>query len=210
MNIKLGGYWLLALLPMAGWADEAGLTELLARIRQNGQTQFHYEETRTLELASSPWHGQGYMLSGADGSLVKLQLQPKRVIMAIADQRMYYWDPEQNQRHSAALGSAGPAGEQIAVFRSILQGRTKELQASYDFVPETHDKRWTLRMTPKPELNEQEAPAIEISGDEDDKQRRILIRQADGESTEYRMTKASGPQEQEHSISRLLSEAVGE
>lgn len=210
MSIKRSLYLLLALLPMAGLADEISLADLLAHIRQSGQAQFRYEETRTLELASSPWHGQGYMLSGADGSLIKLQLQPRRVIMAIADQRMVYWDPEQNQRHSAALGSAGPAGEQITMFRSILQGRAEELQASYDFVTEKQGKQWTLRMTPKPGSSDQAVSTVEISGDEDDKHRRILIRQADGESTEYQMFKASGAQEQEYSIQGLLLEAIGE
>ncbi|OAH99673.1 fatty acyl CoA synthetase [Methylomonas methanica] len=203
-------FFLLALLPISGLADEALLTELLARIRQTSQSQFRYEETRTLELATSPWHGQGYMLSGADGSLVKLQLKPTRLIMAIADQRMLYWDPQQNQRHSAALDSAGAAGEQIKVFRTILQGRTDELQTSYDIAAEKQGKQWTLRMTPKPELKADEIPAIEISGDDEDKQRRIIIKQADGESTEYRMQKATEAQQQEYSLQRLLLEASGE
>jgi hypothetical protein len=195
---------------MLGLADEAVLAELLARIRQNDQAQFRYEETRTLELASSPWHGEGYMLSAADGSLVKLQLQPSRVIMAIAEQRMYYWDRQQNQRHSAPLDSAGAAAGQITVFRSILQGRTEELQATYDFAGEKQGKQWILRMTPKPDLSDQDAPAIEISGDEEDKQRRIMIRQADGESTEYKMVKTAEARQQEYSIQRLLLEAMGE
>ncbi|WP_446811297.1 LolA family protein [Methylomonas sp. 2BW1-5-20] len=210
MSIKRSLLWCLALLPALGWADETLLSELLTRIRQNSQAQFRYEETRILELAASPWHGQGYMLSGADGSLVKLQLQPARVIMAIAEQRMYYWDPQQNQRHSAALDSAGPAGEQIKAFRSILQGRTDELQTSYDLAAEKQGKQWSLRMTPKPELNADLIPAIEISGDDEDKQRRILIKQADGESTEYRMQKATEAQQQEYSIRGLLREASGE
>jgi hypothetical protein len=210
MSVKFSGYLLLALLPTLGWADEALLTELLARIRQTGPTQFKYEETRVLELAASPWHGQGYMLSAADGSLVKLQLQPARVIMAISEQRMLYWDPQQNQRHSAALDAAGQAGEQIKVFRTILQGRTEELQTAYDIAAEKQGKQWTLRLTPKPEVNGDELPSIEISGDDKDEQRRILIKQPDGESTEYRMQKATEAQQQEYSIQRLLLEASGE
>lgn len=201
---------LLTLLPTSGSADDVLTTELLSRIQQTSQAQFKYEETRVLELAASPWHGQGIMLSGPDGSLVKLQLQPARVIMAIAEQRMLYWDPQQNQRHSAALDSAGPAGEQIAVFRSILQGRTEELQAKYALAAEKQGKQWRLRLTPKPERNADEIPAIEISGDDEDKQRRILIQQTDGESTEYRMQKASADQQQEYSIEGLLREASGE
>jgi hypothetical protein len=195
--------WLLAFLPMTGQADPTQPTDLLARIRQSGHAQFRYQETRQLELASTPWHGQGYMLSGADGSLVKLQLQPTRIIMAITQEHMYYWDPAQNQRHSAPLDYADPAAEQIKVFRSILQGQIEQLQANYDFSADNHSQHWTLRLTPKPEQADAEIPTIEISGDQDDQQRRISIRQADGESTEYRMLKTSEGLDPKYSLQSL-------
>jgi hypothetical protein len=201
---------LFALMPVAGLADEAGLADLLGRIRQSGPAEFRYEETRKLELASSLWQGQGYMLSGADGSLVKLQLLPKRVIMVIAEGRMYYWDPEQKQRHTAPLGHAGQASGQITVFRTILQGHAEELKPTYDFAPEKHGKRWTLRVTPKPGQSDEDGSSIEISGDENERKRQILIIQPDGESTEYRMEKTAEGQRLEYSIQRLLLEAAGE
>lgn len=201
---------LLALLPMTVFGDEIELQALLERIRQTGSAEFHYEEIRKLELASSPWQGQGYMLSGADGSLVKEQLQPTRVIMAIAEGRMHYWDPEQKQRHTAPLGQSGQAAELITVFIAILQGHAEELKSSYDFVPEQHGKRWTLRLVPKSELSNEDAPTIEISGDEDAHKRQVLIRQPDGESTEYRMVKTSEGQQLDNSIQRLLLEAIGD
>ncbi len=197
-------------MPFAGLADEAGLADLLGRIRQTGSAEFRYEETRKLELSSSPVQAQGYMLSGADGSLVKLQLLPKRVIMAIAEGRMVYWDTEQKQRHTVALGQAGQMAGQITVFRSILQGQAEELQQSYDFAPEKHGKLWVLRVSPKPGLSDEDAPSIEISGGEDGRKRQILIRQPDGESTEYRMEKTDEGQHLEYSIQRLLLEAGGE
>ncbi len=201
---------LLALLPMAGLAEEASLADLFVRIRQSGFAEFRYEETRKLELASSPWQAQGYMLSAADGRLIKLQLQPKRIIMAIAGERMYYWDPEQKQRHAAPLGQAGLAAGQITVFRSILQGHAEELQPTYDFAGEKHGKHWVLRVTPKPGQSDEDAPSIEISGDEDGRKQQVLIRQADGESTEYRFMKTSAGPELEYSIRRLLLEATGD
>jgi hypothetical protein len=199
----------LALLPLAGLADEAGLAEVLARIRQNGAAEFRYEETRTLELAASPVQAQGYILSGADGSLVKLQLQPKRVIMAIAAGRMLYWDAEQKQRHAASISQAGQAAGQIAVFRSILQGHAEELQPRYDFAAETHGPQWILRVSPKTGVGDEDAPSIEINGDEGDK-RRIFIRQPDGESTEYHIEKSAEGQRLGYSIPSLLREAEGE
>jgi len=201
---------LLALLPGAVLADEAGLDELLGRIRQNGTAEFRYDETRTLELAAAPVQAQGYMLSGADGSLVKLQLVPKRVIMAISQGRMLYWDPEQNQRHAAPLGHAGEAAAQIAVFRSILQGHAEELKPSYDLTQEKHGKRWVLRVSPKPGLGDEDAPSIEFAGEEGTAKRKVLIRQPDGESTEYRLEKTAEGKNLEFSIQRLLLEAAGE
>lgn len=201
---------LLALSPITVLGGEPELQALLARIRQNGSAEFHYEETRRLELASSPWQGEGYMLSGANGSLVKQQLQPTRIIMAIAEGRMYYWDPEQNQRHSAPLGQSGQAADLITVFIAILQGHADELKSSYDFTPEMHGKQWILRLTPKLDQNNENASTIEISGNEDESKRQILIRQPDGESTEYRMIKTSEGQKPENSIQRLLLEAIGD
>lgn len=196
--------------PMPVLADESRTAELLSRIRQTGPTQYSYQETRQLELTTVPWQGQGFMLTDSNGSLVKLQLQPTRIIMAIANDSMYYWDPGQHQRHNMPVGYGGPAAAQIVVFRSILQGRTEELQSSYDFTAEQHDKNWTLRLTPKVEHSDDETPVIEISGDDEDRKRRIIIRQTDGESTEYTIDKALPKQAEAYSIPQLLQEAIGE
>jgi hypothetical protein len=207
--MKRGIYALLLMLPLVAYADDAALSDLLARIRQNGAAEFHYQETRTLELATTPWQGQGLMLSSADGSLVKLQQQPNRVIMAIAGQKMYYWDAGQNQRHVAPLEQTGPAA-QILVFRTLLQGHGDELRADYDLSVDQHDQLWTLRMTPKPDKADDNAASIEISGDQDPSKRQLLIRQPDGDITEYRLEKTTEGQPAADSIQRLLLEAQGE
>jgi hypothetical protein len=149
------------------------------------------------------------MLSSADGSLVKLQQQPNRVIMAIAGQKMYYWDAGQNQRHVAPLEQTGPAA-QILVFRTLLQGHGDELRADYDLSVDQHDQLWTLRMTPKPDKADDNAASIEISGDQDPSKRQLLIRQPDGDITEYRLEKTTEGQPAADSIQRLLLEAQGE
>jgi len=203
-------WMLLALWPWAGLADEADIADLLMRVKQAGTAEFRYQETRVLELAASPWQGQGYMYSGADGSLVKLQLQPKRAIMAIVEGRqMVYFDPQEKQRHSAPVSQAGPAAAQITLFRAILQGHAEELKPAYDFAAKTQGKQWTLTLTPKPDPADEDAPTVEIAGGEDERMRRILIRQGDGESTEYRMVKTGEGSQLDASIQRLLLEAVG-
>ena len=204
-------WWLLLLLlPCMTSADPAPWSLLQDRFRQPGAAEFRYEETHTLELMAAPWHGQGYMLSAADGSLVKLQLAPQRVIMAISGGRMYYFDAEQRQRRSASLSYAGQAQEQIAAFRAILQGQVDELRALYDLSAIKHGENWKLRLAAKTKPSGSALESIEISGGTDERKRQILIRQADGESTEYRLEKTGEGQSLEFSVQRLLQEAAGE
>ena len=163
-----------------------------------------------MELLDAPVRAQGYMLIDAEGTLVKLQLQPSRIIMAIAGQSMFYWDGVQKQRHLASIDYGGPAAQQIKLFRAIFQGRVDELKAVYDFAAENRGKQWTLRLTPNSNQSGSDILSVEIAGDADDRQRKIVLRQVDGESTEYLINKTEGDQAAEYTISSLLREASGE
>jgi choline dehydrogenase-like flavoprotein len=207
---RIGLPFAMLALPLMAMADDKGLAELLGRIRQTGAAEFRYEETRTLELASSPVKATGYLLSSPDGSLVKLQLSPRRIIMAISGGQMLYYDQEQKQRHTASMDFAGQARQQITVFRALLQGRTEELKTVYDFSMERRDKRWKLGFKAKPGQAEEDAPSLEIEGDDNGHRRQMLIRQADGESSRYSIEKTGEGQPVEYSIQRLLLEAAGE
>ncbi len=210
MSSRVGRAIFVAILcaPTLVMGDDNDVKALFDRIGKPGAAEFRYQETRSMELMSAPQKSWGYMISGADGSLVKLQLSPQRVIMAIAGGRMIYYDPERDQRRSIPLSYAGPAQEQIKVFRAMLQGRIEELKAGYDLGVERKGPRWTLRLTPKPGQGG-EAPFIEVSGGGDPLKRRILLRQADGESIEYAMEKTGEGKRLEFSIQRLLLEALG-
>jgi len=201
---------LLMLVPIMSWAEDAVLADVLARIHEVGPSKYQYQETRQMELLDAPVQAQGYMLTDAEGTLIKLQIQPNRVIMAIAGQSMFYWDPAQNQRHSASLAYGGSAAQQITVFRSILQGRIEELQAAYDLAAESKEGQWTLRLTAKPDRTDSAASSVVISGDKQDKQRKIVLQQADGESTEYLIAKVADDQAQESTIGSLLREVTGD
>jgi len=201
---------LAALAPGYAMAAEADWGLLHQRLHQAGPAEFRYEETRSLELMAKPWHGQGYLLSGADGSLVKLQLSPQRVIMAISGPSMYYYDPGQGQRRSAALSYAGDAAEQISVFRAILQGRPEDLRARYELTAESHGETWRLRLSAKTKATGSAMESVEIAGGADPLRRQVSIRQADGETTDYRLEKTNEGQALEFSVQRLLQEAAGD
>ncbi len=202
--------WLGLFVSFAAWAEMPDPLQLLQYMRQNGSSQFAYTETRQLELAASPWLGQGYMLSDAEGSLVKLQLNPGRIVMAIAHDQMYYWDAQQQQRHAAPLTDANVSASQIKLFRAILQGDSEQLQSLYNLSSEQQGTHWILRLTPKSDHSGDEIPSFEISGDTDNQLRRIMIRQADGEYTEYRLRHTHTEQEPVFDLQSLLREAVGD
>ncbi|MGZ8244643.1 LolA-related protein [Methylomagnum sp.] len=200
---------LLAALSAAAWADPSA-TELLNRFRQAAPVEFRYQETRRLELLDQPWRGAGYLLSAPDGTLVKLQTAPERVVMAISGDRMYYYDAAHQQRQSAPLAYAGEMAEQIGTFRAIIQGRAEELAADYDIRAESKDQRWTLRLDGKTDAAEEPATRIEISGDETQGQRRIAIHPPTGEDTEYSLDKSREGAAVEAPLRQLVSEAAGE
>jgi hypothetical protein len=207
--------WLVAALlaPAAGHAgppDSPLLPEVLARLYQTEAVSFRYEETRTLELLAAPWRGWGYLFSSPDGTLVKLQLSPERVVMAITGERMLYHDAAHGQRQSAPLAFAGAMAGPVALFRSVLQGRGGELQAHYEVTAERRERQWRLRFAPKAPGPDAAGTRIEMSGADAGPERRIVIEQADGERTEYRLEKTEEGRHLEVSIQRLLLEAQGD
>ncbi|MCQ8104214.1 outer membrane lipoprotein carrier protein LolA [Methylomonas sp. SURF-2] len=205
-------FWAVLLLCLAlpCPADDGALSEVLGKLRQVGQASFQYHEIQTLELAASPWRASGIMLTDEAGSLVKLQLQPSRVIMAISGDSLYYWDAAQNRRHSMPIAYADETAAQILIFRGILLGRAEELTAGYDLAADVRNPDWSLHMQPKNAQAGDNTPTIDISGDADPDKRRILLRRADGETTEYRIEKVAAPHAENYSIPQLLREAGGE
>jgi hypothetical protein len=195
------------LIPISGICDDSKLDQVLGHFARDQQGVFNYQETRHLELVSTPWHGEGLMLTASDGSLVKLQLQPERIIMAISGDNLYYWHPAQNQRHNMPISFGEDAARQILIFRQILQGQLSSLQQQYDLTADSDGQHWTLQLRPKPST-EQLISAISISGNQ--QQRQIVIQQSDGESSEYRIEKADPQITAQYSISQLLQEASGE
>lgn len=193
--------------PAAALAEPPEIADRLARFRQTAAIEYRYEETRTLELLAAPWKGKGYLLSSPDGTLVKLQLSPERVVMAVSGERLYYH--AQEQRQSAPLDAVGSLARPIGALRALLQGCAEELKASYEIRTEISGKRDIVILTGKPQENGKPAPSLEVS-DETARRRRIVIRQPDGEKTVYLLEKAAEGKHLEPWIQRLRAEAAGD
>lgn len=199
------------LLPAAAvLAEPREAPELLARLRQTVPVEYRYEETRTLELMAAPWKGKGYLYSAPDGTLIKLQISPDRAIMAIAGERMIYYDDATDQRQSAPLAYAGPMAEQIRSFRAILQGRAPDLGAVYDIRAEVSGKAWKLKLSRKAPGEGAPIANIEMSGADEMRRQHILIEQADGENTRYTLEKSREGEVLAAPMRGLLAEAMGD
>jgi hypothetical protein len=201
---------LLVLMPCPGFATPPNPADPLEGFRQTQAIEFRYRETRHLELLAKPWQGAGYLFSTPDGKLIKLQLSPERVVMAISGDRMYYYDYLRGERHSAPLAQAGAMAQQVGIFRAILQGRSDELRAGYELRTESGNKNWTLRLIGKTPLDANSRPAFEISGGRNPARRVIAIRQPDGEKTDYVLEQAAVGKHLETWIEQLVQEARGD
>jgi hypothetical protein len=189
-------------------APDKNIAKILDHFRQTAAAGYQYQEVRALELVDAPWHGAGLLFSGADGTLIKLQLSPERIIMAITASRMYYYHAAQGQRYSAPLDFTAPMLAQIGTFRAILQGRADELYANYAVAVEQHGSRWKLHLAGKTPDNA--GLKLEVSGDDVKAQCKLLMQQADDEKTEYVIEPATARQLTGLSQARLLAEAAGE
>jgi hypothetical protein len=136
--------------------------------------------------------------------MVKLQLKPTRLIMVSTEDRLYYWDKDQNLRHNLSSADTGLTGATISLFRSLIQGKNDELEAIYNI---SKDREGRVFFSPRPGLNKKTIPEIEIFADESGQ--RVLIRHSDGESTEYHLVKTAEGAAVEKMIQALLDEAVG-
>jgi hypothetical protein len=162
-----------------------------------------------MELLTEPWKGSGYLFSTPDGTLVKLQIAPERLIMAIVGDSMYYYDSSSQRRQSAPLSYAGPMADQIMMFRAIIQGRSAELAPGYDIRAEARDAGWALTLNGKAQATGVTPARMEITGEENGRRRHIRIQQADGDETEYVMQQNRDGSILELPIRQLIAEATG-
>jgi hypothetical protein len=204
---RLRAFGLLALCGLPALVYSGGQPGGLEFLRQGAPMEFRYTETRRLELMAEPWKGSGYLYSTPEGTLVKLQTAPERLIMAIVDDAMIYYESASRRRQSAPLSYAGPMAEQIKAFRAIIQGRLSELETAYVIQSKARGSQWTLRLESKSPPPAGAPVQVEMSGEH--RKRRILLRQGDGDQTEYLLEQGRQGPSLELPIRQLISEAKG-
>lgn len=198
--------WLLAASCVNGVRAEDSLAALMQRMRSEQSVRIAYLETRTLALLDEPWRGSGYMYSLPPDTMLKEQLRPERLLMAISGEEMMYFDPGNEVRHQGVLDEDNPMSLNVAVFKALMTGDRQLLEKMYrvDFVAEP--ERWVLKLKAK------NAPdstfAIEISGLSGQQPQRIVVDQDDGDRNEFLLQKDAEGGEVETAARRLTRELL--
>ena len=65
------------------------LSALMQRMQSEVAVKINYQEIRTLELFDQAWQGSGHMYSTPDGIMLREQIQPKRLLMAVNKEELF-------------------------------------------------------------------------------------------------------------------------
>jgi hypothetical protein len=189
-------------------ADDS-LFALMQRMRSDTAVKISYQEIRTLELLDQPWQGSGIMYSTPAGVMLREQLQPKRLLMAINNNDLFYYDPGQHIRHQGTMAEDDPLTLQFAVFQALINADEALLRRLYQIDFLSKAQRWLMTLTSKQTGS---AFSIVVSGPLLQKVDTIVIRQADGDLSEFMLTsdKNMSGEDVLHTVTQLYTELIGE
>lgn len=191
------------LLAHATWADPPAIYQ---RLRLDQTSQFRYLESRSLALLDQPWLGSGYLLAAPDGTLIKLQLSPHRVIMAATARELLYFDSHSGERRRLALPARHPQVAAIGLLQDLLSGRWQRIETQYQAQLQESTGGWRLTLTPTAVTD---APFAKITLEGDDRRRILTLEEADGDRSRTEMELDQRGATLQYTIARLLREAGG-
>lgn len=93
---------------------------MMQRMKSDTAVRIAYTETRTLELMETSWQGSGYLYSLPPDRMLKAQLAPQRLLMAVEGGRMFYFDPVQGVRRQGEMDADHPLTLNLAVIKALL------------------------------------------------------------------------------------------
>lgn len=181
----------------------------MARMAPQGPVAFRYWEERTMELLSEPWHGVGVLYAKPPDQLVKLQIEPARIIMSVNGDRMSYYDARRGLRHSASLSSDIGTSSFIVTMQALMNGDLAQLQEKYAIQFHGMPDSWRVELVPKLNPSAMQPERVYMTGPNDGLVRRIEMQQADGERTVLTLKRAGRNAGLSRVIELLIEEAEG-
>ena len=188
--------------------SEDSLSSLMQAMKSDQATRIAYKETKTLELMDQPWEGSGFMYSLPPDLMVKEQLLPKRVLMGIKGDKMFYFDQKNNFRHQGELDKNDLMSLNVAVFKALINADEVLLRSMYQVDFSSTAKVWTMNLTPK--NNQELGFSTLVSGATYQQIDKISMKQADGDSSEFILKKDASGERVKNIAIRLYQELQGE
>ncbi len=184
--MRIFRYLVLLLVVNVSVADEA-LSLLMDTLKSDVAIKMAYQETRTLELMDEPWHGSGYLYSLPPNIMIREQLQPKRLLMGVIANNLYYFDPESNTRYEDAFDDESPKTLSIAVFKALVNADKILLHRLYtvDFV--NSEQTWAMNL--KPKQDKDSTLRIIVSGLANQQANKFQVTQEQGETSTFNLQK---------------------
>ncbi len=175
-------YFFLSALLLVSFASHGrdSLSAVLKRMHTESAVKLAYHEQKELELMEQPWRGEGFLYSQpAAGIMIKQQLKPEAILMAVVDRQLYYFDQVHQIRHRGVLDDSNPFSLNIAVFKALMSQDMILLEQFYqlDFISQKDRWRLILKDKQSPESDF----AIIISGPAQQPADQISSQQADGD-----------------------------
>lgn len=187
---------------------EDSIDALMQTMKSNVALKMAYQEIRTLELMDKPWHGSGYMYSMPPDLMIREQLKPKRLLMAVKADKMYYFDPDNHIRHEGEMDDGSPLSLNVAVFKALMNADDELLRDMYLIDLSSQPKRWIMSLKSKQESDS--GFNIVVSGLSDQQVDTIIIKQPDGDQSEFILELQGTGNEVKTTLLKLEKELTGE
>ncbi len=199
---------LFLIFPFNSAYSQDTLSSLMQTMKSDQATRIAYKETRILELIDEPWKGSGFMYSLPPDLMVKEQLLPKRVLMGIKGDKMFYFDQTNNFRHQGELDNNDLISLNVAVFKALITADEALLHSMYqvDFI--STSKGWSMNL--KPKNNKDLGFSTIVTGATNQQIDKISIKQSDGDSSEFMLQKDASGERVKNIATRLYQELQGE
>ena len=184
------------------------LVKVMQRMKPESAVKIAYQEIRYLELMQEPWQATGFMYALAPDLLVKEQQTPALEIMGASGDKMYYYDPVNNVRHSGEMANDDPLSLNVAAFKALVTGDRQLLEKMYRIAFSANPEQWTLTLTDY-EDNDASIKII-ITGPAGRQANKIAVHQADGDHSEFILTEAARGDHLNDTIRQLNQQLLGE
>ncbi|MCK5830835.1 MAG: hypothetical protein KAH20_11095 [Methylococcales bacterium] len=184
------------------------LTTLMQGMKSETATRLAYKEIRILELMDQPWEGSGFMYSLPPDLMVKEQLLPKRIVMGVKGDKIFYFDQEKGFHHQGELDKNDPISLNIAVFKALINADEDLLRSLYQVNFDSGSKGWTVTL--KPISNNENGFSTLVSGTTHQQIDKISMKQADGDVSNFSLRKDASGDRVKNIANRLYQELLGE